>query len=502
MQQLLKEIEFGEPDANAEYFMSLRLKNKPMYIRAYHSDDMIDYDSYISGVKFIITGQKGTGKTAVLRYIEDKLLESGYSTEFIVFKNEVIKEAELLQIDYANINGTVLEEEKLKGSKFYYHSIKRIMISLIISKLKYHSDNSNDQSDGFIRSLIGQNGKESLRTAFDSIVNLLQSAKLDTAKATKGLVSVDPGQLLKKSNDDLLTKAVRISKRNSPKVRIFFDEMHFAFRDKDSLKSDAALVRDTVLAAQALNERFAEEGIDIVIYLALRREFLDQPEIAQADIVHVIESYGESITWEHYQATVSHPVFDLISLRFRASMREKFSRTDLFSTYLKDIDPIDLLSYTWSKPRDLVRFFKVAQKMYGNTLVIGVNQYKSIIRNYSAQAWRETKSALAAFIPIDAIPELENALKRLIPGQFDGSQKIDDASFKKNMKTTLELCKKSGATYTMDEFVQILYTMGIYYYTYVDANGRLIFQQYHRGNLNPTRVGEIKIHEAVAKALS
>ncbi|MFG1462215.1 hypothetical protein V5F77_04875 [Xanthobacter sp. DSM 24535] len=501
MTKLLREIDFGETDANAEWIISLRSNIEPLYIRAWSPPEVNNYDAFLNGQKFIVTGQKGTGKTAILRHMERQAFSSGFSTEFIVFKSEIMREAELIKVDSGNINGAVLEEENLKTGKFYYHAIKRVMVSLLISKLSTVEMDDNFQERDFMGRLFGKSGKDALRVAFDSILNIVQTYEIDVTKLTKGLIKVDPGQLLKKSNDDLLSRAVRLARDQGLKLRLFFDEMHFAFRDKESLRSDAALVRDTILVVQALNERFAEERLDIVVYIALRKEFLDQPEIAQADVVHVIESYGEAITWEHHPAANNHPIFDFITLRFKAAMGNNFSRTDMFNTYLKEIDPLDLLEYTWSKPRDIVRFFKTAQSFDGNTVIIQSHKYKAIIKKYSYQAWQESKSALAAFMPVDALPVLERGLKVLISGQFDGSIKINFDKFKSEMKPAFEKARVAGVKYDLDEFCNVLYMMGVFYYVYTDANGKMIYHQYHRGNTNPTQTGEVRIHAAVAKAL-
>ncbi|MBC7204404.1 MAG: hypothetical protein H5U29_12985, partial [Pusillimonas sp.] len=326
MSKLLREIDFGEPDANAEHMISLRSRKAPLYIRAWSPPEIKNFENYANGAKFIITGQKGTGKTAILRHMEASADKEGYATEFIVFKNEIIREAELLHVDHRNLNGSMIEEDELKSGKFYYHAIKRVMIALLISKLKTEHLSPEIKEEGFFKKLIGRDGKEALRLAFDSILNIAQSAEIDTGKLTKGMIKIDPGQLLKKSNDDLLNQSVRLAKAEKSKIRLYFDEMHFAYRDRESLRSDATLVRDTILACQALNERFASEDIDIVIYIAIRKEFLDQPEIAQVDVVHVIESYGEAITWEHYPADAKHPIFDFIALRFAAAMSNKFTK--------------------------------------------------------------------------------------------------------------------------------------------------------------------------------
>ena len=70
------------------------------------------------------------------------------------------------------------------------------------------------------------------------------------------------------------------------------------------------------------------------------------------------------------------------------------------------------------------------------------------------------------------------------------------------MKPSFSMAQKAGVRYDLEEFCKILYMMGIFYYTYYDATGKQIYQQYHRGNTSPTQTGEIRIHSAIAKALS
>ncbi|MBF5090524.1 ATPase [Novosphingobium sp. NBM11] len=504
MTKLLKEIRFGEPDANVEYMNSLRSNTSPLYLRAWSRPDIQNYEDFTNGQKFIITGQKGTGKTAILRHMDYAATQNGYETEFVVFKNEILREAELLRIDNSSVTGSIIEEDHLKTTKFYYHAIKRVMVSLLVSKLKANDTSAAKNGSGkdLITRLVGVGGKEALRIAFDSILNVVQSVDIDLEKATKGILKVDPSQLVKKANDDFLNQASRIAKAQSAKIRIFFDEMHFAFRDRDTLQADAALVRDTILAAQSINERFAEEGIDVIIYLALRREFLDQPEIAQADIVHSVESYGAVVSWEHHPSTKSHPIFDFITLRFKAAIDKKFSKTELLDTYLKEIDPVELLNYTWAKPRDIFRFFKAAQVVDGNTVVISKQKYNTILRSYSEQSWRECKSALAAFIPTEAMPLLERGIKNIVSTQLDGSAQLTLTQFKNAVNSAFQAAKKAGVKYDIDDFIDVLYMMGVFYFKYIDANGKPFFQQYHRGNRSPDQRGEVRIHPAIAKALS
>jgi hypothetical protein len=143
-----------------------------------------------------------------------------------------------------------------------------------------------------------------------------------------------------------------------------------------------------ILAVQALNERFAEEKLDVVTYLAVRSEYLEHPLIATADINHTIESVGFELTWSNYPSSRKHPLFDLIVLRFKRSIGHRFEKQDFFNTYLANIDPVEFVERTWSKPRDFVRFFKCASKLYPNKTSLSPSQANAVWRNYAQEHGR------------------------------------------------------------------------------------------------------------------
>ncbi|MBS1096524.1 hypothetical protein JK191_02855 [Gluconobacter sphaericus] len=123
---------------------------------------MQNYDDFSSLQKFIITGHNGTGKIAILRHTKYTAEINGYKAEFIVFKSEILCEAELLQSDSPAVTGSVIGEDNLKITKFYYNSIKIIVVSLFISKLKAN-DNPVINDDN--RQDLGRVDKRSMRSS-------------------------------------------------------------------------------------------------------------------------------------------------------------------------------------------------------------------------------------------------------------------------------------------------------------------------------------------------
>lgn len=68
----LKDINFGKVDAKNELKEDSDIQNLK-FEQAYLVPDYIDMDALKDGRKYIISGMKGTGKTALLRYIDIQL---------------------------------------------------------------------------------------------------------------------------------------------------------------------------------------------------------------------------------------------------------------------------------------------------------------------------------------------------------------------------------------------------------------------------------------------
>src|ERR1700743_2083319 len=84
-------IRIGEPDANAEYFAGLRSKREPIFLDCFFTIPNFPSSQFESGEKYLIYGQKGTGKTAALRYLETSARALG-TTEFLIFKKSFLEE--------------------------------------------------------------------------------------------------------------------------------------------------------------------------------------------------------------------------------------------------------------------------------------------------------------------------------------------------------------------------------------------------------------------------
>ena len=73
----IKDLYAGKPDAKDE----VDFQNSDTFIKTFVVADYFNLDSLTKGTNCFITGFKGTGKTALLFYLEDKLKKEDLQTD-------------------------------------------------------------------------------------------------------------------------------------------------------------------------------------------------------------------------------------------------------------------------------------------------------------------------------------------------------------------------------------------------------------------------------------
>lgn len=128
MVQALGTINFGATDANAEFVTALKTHENPVFLDAYVVPPLSDMDGFRKGQKFVLLGLKGTGKTAVLRALQKEADTNGRSVEFLIFRNEILEEKDLVEFSWP----VVIDDERVKQTRHYLHCVKRILLAVIL----------------------------------------------------------------------------------------------------------------------------------------------------------------------------------------------------------------------------------------------------------------------------------------------------------------------------------------------------------------------------------
>ena len=82
----IKDLYSGKPDAKDE----VNFESTDTFIKTFVVADHFNLDTLINGTNCFITGFKGTGKTALLFYLDDKLrkVDAQTCTSYILFKED------------------------------------------------------------------------------------------------------------------------------------------------------------------------------------------------------------------------------------------------------------------------------------------------------------------------------------------------------------------------------------------------------------------------------
>lgn len=196
-------------------------------------------------------------------------------------------------------------------------------------------------------------------------------------------------------------------------------------------------------------------------------------------------------------------MFDIAAKRIERSIGEPFPKRKIIDSYFGSINPQSFVEVTWSKPRDIIRFFNVAKRMYPLRISLQRREFNAVLREYAAESWMEVKTATTAFLPPSGIVKLEEMLRNLGPRNFQSNYDLSYAEFGTLLTPVYaEIGKKPAGAYTKDHLIQLLYVLGLFYTSSRGPSGQFIVDAYHRGNRYPAKDGIVRLHRAVARAFS
>lgn len=129
----LKDIYAGKPDAKDE----IDFEGLEEFIKTYVVAEHFNIESLISGTNCFITGFKGTGKTALLFYLDNRFKEIDESTcsSFIFFKEEFTdtKRSELESIAKRILSSISVEKNALVDNQEFEYIWRWLLFKRIVS---------------------------------------------------------------------------------------------------------------------------------------------------------------------------------------------------------------------------------------------------------------------------------------------------------------------------------------------------------------------------------
>lgn len=430
----LKDLVLGKTDAKNE-LLETDIQSIHRFTDSFLVPDNISPNEFINGKKYFITGLKGTGKTALLRYIGLKAQkEYQASISFILFKSDFSEDDKAAFSRAANtyvIEGaSSMESPEDDFINVWLWFIHRQIVREMASGAAFFERNAEwDKYSKCVSAPKLGNEDAGIKRYFPKLKQgrVEIEGDIDFLKIRLGF-DID-GDLAKKVNfSSLVRQANELFQRLTPsmnKYLLFVDELELTLGKKKQYQKDIQLIRDLILAINKFNSLSKKYHYNTYVVAAIRSEVLTAIESTGKEINKPIIDFGATLYWDTKVAGdfKTHPLIKIINKKIQAA--EKYAgliniSTDdeIWEKYFPSTineKPIYefILNKTWYRPRDIVRLLTIAQQQFPEKEKFSQYILESIGKEYSRQCWVEQTEELSSTYTKDEIGAIKKILSSL-----------------------------------------------------------------------------------------
>lgn len=477
----LKDLYIGKTDGYNEFLEYGQSVCKELFFEYPN----FDLQKILNGSIYYICGDKGTGKTMLLKYVEAVVSEKPESmfSEFIRFRKDV-DEDQRNQIKRSGLPQTPFEEvieSEIPGDATINCVLawQVYLIKVIINRLKHTEYGVFDRDSA---------EWENLCALLDAIYDDPQNAnpiKKILPRIKKGNVELNVAKLGKVNLElewtDEAKKTVPFSELGKRVIDlysklqpvphtlyIFVDELELSLKQTKKYERDITLIRDLIFAIQYLNEISKENGFNVYAITAIRNEVYKEVKSKGLEINKPIHDFGIQISWQQKGGAIrENPLLKMLVRRFQCS--EKICgldpTPDVFDAYfLKSVGRSGIaienyiLDQTWLRPRDIIRLFSIMQKVAGDKTFIDQKTFEIVRQQYSEESWSEFEEILTVKYSDVEVEGIKLALTGLqVPfSTRDFAERIDG---KADIFEEVEYLKTKGRK--LGQILRDLYDIGV-----------------------------------------
>jgi len=433
----LKDLFVGKTDAKNELNENTE-EERNRFIDSFLLPENINIDDFINGKRYFITGLKGTGKTALLRYLALEV-ERGLNskTSFILFKTEFTDEDKTAFARAANAFMTLKNEISEADFDEDYVNVWQWFIHRHIVRVAKQNEGiffeRNHDWEKYSKCV----SAPKLGNEESGITRLLPKLKKGNVEIEgdieflKGKLGFEfeweneASKLVKFSS--IVRQANELFKKLTPssqRLYIILDELELTLGKIKQYQKDVRLIRDLIVAINNVNTLSRQFSFPIFLITAIRSEVLTSVESAGKEINKPILDFGINLKWQQSGGNIkSHPLIKIINRKIQAAEKslgwEIISDDEgiwqkYFPSHINNkIAQEYILHRTWYRPRDIVRILNIAQQQFPNETTFSHQVFDAITKEYSTQSWVEHAEELRTTYTekeIDGIKKLLTSL--------------------------------------------------------------------------------------------
>ena len=433
----IKDIYAGKPDASDE----IREKGYAEFRNNYIEPAEVDIHKLSSteyGTPFFIMGDKGTGKTALLHFLEHYVreIDECACSSFVSFeKNYTQIQREKFNIISQSISTSISIDNSIatRGTATdcdYTYIWKWQFYQKLID------DNSTFNEGLFVEddslsifksevSKIEKSVSDKRKMQIPAKINFTATTNSQTGTFTPG-VSIEPVDLSERSFNKnksykefvgIIDKASlhlkEIARTDIP-YYIFVDELEAYRGDDDTFYRDLQMIRDLLFTIKELNDAL---GTGTKIICSVRPEIINAINrfIHPKQLHKITQGYDERLIWEHTNTnSFSHPIMNILLKRIETAERKnkEIERSELIKRWFKmNVYNTNICTYildnTWHKPRDIIRLLLSAQANRSkNFEIFDQNTFDTFMPYYSKQSLIEIMEEMRALYTSSEIEDI------------------------------------------------------------------------------------------------
>lgn len=508
----LKDLFVGKTDAKNELANNTS-EERERFIDSFLIPDHIHISDFLGGQRYYITGLKGTGKTALLRFLALKAEETEAKTAFILFKSEFSEEDKTAFSRAANTFITEkneesdIEEDFVNVWQWFLH--RHIIKVSTINNNSFFVEDSNWEKYSKCVSAPKLGNEES------GIMRLLPRLKKGNVEI-EGDIEFLKGKLgLEFDWENEFSRQVKFSaivrqanelfkklKPKETKLYIFLDELELTLGKSKQYSKDIKLIRDLIVAINNLNSLSRQLDFNLYFITGIRSEVITSIQSAGKEINKPIIDFGVSLKWQQSGGHIKeHPLIRIINkkiqsteklLKFKISSEDEIW-TKYFPSHINGKPtPEYILHRTWYRPRDIVRILNIAQQQFPNETSFSHQVFDSINKEYSTQSWIEHAEELRTNYTEEEIAGIKQLLTSLAC-PFSLSQINNECDERRKLYSSIDgLLVK----YKLGDILSLLYNVGI-----IGNTGENIRYSF-RGDDGLVIQNKMKVHDPLWNYLS
>lgn len=419
----IKDIYAGMPDAKDEFYTG----QEENFYASFIIPPELPIDSLLNGRKFLVSGYKGVGKTSVLYYLQNIVIQKDERacTSFVYFKSDY-EEIQKSNMDFVAKKMTALVD--ISG-EIQLNKVEFLHIWRWVFFKKIVEDNEDWSGQLFYpnkawEKFVSQVNRISFTSTDKNVISLSSLCVDFQVSQENGVSGGASAQFERISSSErafreitaIVDECERLFKRlvrtNVP-YYLFVDEMEAFYGDTELFCRDLTLIRDMIFTIHRLN---SHRKVHIVA--AIRNEIVYAMDrfIPTREINKIIDGYSAPVKWSYSNTnSFEHPIIKILMKRISVACQntpQKFQ--DWFPEKVKGKDTVNyILDNGWNKPRDIVRFLTAAQNdsLHCNDTTFTHAAFDNLRAEYSKNSLTEIRQELQSLYTSEEIEMVCHALR-------------------------------------------------------------------------------------------